>query len=254
LLPILKYTKAETKTSMLKYNNETPQQANPSQVNTQSDSITPTTNAPSYHDIELPSDSLLSQSLTVLGQYKNSFILASDNDGLIIIDQHVAHERILYNEYLHLLENNNISIQYLLIPLPIDVTPTQKIIINDHKTHLEKLGFILEPFSRNTFLLKAIPAFIKNTELSEMLQKIIDDFQNILTKNEQSELINSLAASIACHAAIKINTPLSKENMQYIVDQLMKTNLPQKCPHGRPIIMKITDYQIYKAFKRQPPQ
>lgn len=209
--------------------------------------------ATSENEIELPSDSLISPSINILGQYKNSFILTSDNDGLIIIDQHVAHERILYNDYKKLLENNSISIQYLLLPIPIDVTPTQKIIINEHKKHLEQLGFILEPLSGYTFLVSGIPSFIKDIELTEMLNKIIDDFQNIVSKNEQSELLENLIASVACRAAIKINTPLSKEKMEYIVNELIKTNMPQLCPHGRPIIMKITDYQIYKAFKRTSP-
>ncbi len=201
-------------------------------------------------DIEIPTDSLIATSLTIIAQYKNSFILAYDNDGLILIDQHVAHERILYNEYKKLLANKNISIQYLLLPIPIEVTPTQKLLINDNLNQLEKLGFILEAFSGNTFLLKGIPSFIKDIELTEMLNKIIDDFQNILSKNSQDEILDKLITSISCHAAIKINTPLNKEKMEYIVNELIKTNLPQRCPHGRPIIMKITDHQIYKAFKR----
>lgn len=254
LFPITKtqktITKSETITPFPQPINQNVPEDKTNPQNTEQINYQPT----SENEIELPSDSLISQSINILGQYKNSFILASDKDGLIIIDQHIAHEKILYNEFKKLLENNSISIQYLLIPIPIDVTPTQKILINEHKKRLEQLGFVLEPLSGYTFLVSGIPSFIKNIELTEMLNKIIDDFQNIVSKNEQSELLENLIASIACRAAIKINTPLSKEKIEYIVKELIKTNIPQRCPHGRPIIMKITDYQIFKAFKRTPPQ
>ncbi|OGF63061.1 MAG: hypothetical protein A2Y62_02415 [Candidatus Fischerbacteria bacterium RBG_13_37_8] len=206
----------------------------------------------SKHQEEQPGDSLLASPIHILAQYKNCYILASDNDGILIIDQHVAHERILYEQYKKLLEHQHISIQHLLLPLPIEVTPSQKILITEHKNYLNQLGFILENFGGNTFLLKGIPSFIRNVELSEMIIAIIDDLQNTVRKNNIETLLEDMIASVSCRAAIKINTQLNKEKMQYLVEALLETSMPQYCPHGRPIIMKITDHQINKTFKRTP--
>jgi len=194
---------------------------------------------------------LLSTKIIVIAQYKNCYILAYDNDGLLLIDQHVAHERILYEEFKKLMNEKKITMQHLLLPLPVEVSPTQKILIQEYNDMLQELGFILEPFGGNTFLLKAIPYFIKNADLTEMIIKIIDDFQNAVKDKQKEELVENLIASVACRAAIKINMSLNREKMEYIVEELMKTSTPQVCPHGRPIIMKITDYQIDKNFKRK---
>jgi len=206
---------------------------------------------PTKESEEKPTGSLLSTKIIVIAQYKNCYILAYDNDGLLLIDQHVAHERILYEEFKKLMNEKKITMQHLLLPLPVEVSPTQKILIQEYNDMLQELGFILEPFGGNTFLLKAIPYFIKNADLTEMIIKIIDDFQNAVKDKQKEELVENLIASVACRAAIKINMSLNREKMEYIVEELMKTSTPQVCPHGRPIIMKITDYQIDKNFKRK---
>lgn len=206
---------------------------------------------PSIQKAEIPSDSLIEKPPMIIGQFNNCYIIASHQNELLIIDQHVAHERILYEEYRKLMMQGNVPVQYLLLPLPIDVTPTQKILILEHTKSLEELGFFLEPFGGNTFLLKGIPILIKNVELLEMIIKIIDDFQNIEKKTDKAHLMDNFITSVACRAAIKINMPLTKEKMQFLIEELMKTSIPQVCPHGRPIIMTITNYQIDKAFKRK---
>lgn len=206
---------------------------------------------PSIPKADIPSDSLIEKPPTIIGQFNNCYIIASHQNELLIIDQHVAHERILYEEYRKLMMQGNVPVQYLLLPLPIDVTPTQKILIMEHTKSIEELGFFLEPFGGNTFLLKGIPILIKNVELLEMIIKIIDDFQDIVKKNDKERLMDDFITSVACRAAIKINMPLTKEKMQFIVEELMKTPVPQVCPHGRPIIMTITNYQLDKAFKRK---
>jgi DNA mismatch repair protein MutL len=188
--------------------------------------------------------------LKPLGQLRDSFILATNEEGLWIIDQHVAHERILFEKVLRERETEQIQRQRLLMPLLIDLLPAQMITFTEIAEELERNGFEVEPFGPRTLSVKAAPVGLEGHELEQMLEEVLA----IPDRNQQSENAEArrrrIAASIACHAAIKINQPLEPSKITWLLDALSKTEHPTACPHGRPIALRYSHKDIAKAFQR----
>jgi DNA mismatch repair protein MutL len=188
--------------------------------------------------------------LKPLGQLRDSFILATNEEGLWIIDQHVAHERILFEKVLRERDTEKIQRQRLLMPLLIDLLPAQMITFSEIAEELERNGFEAEPFGPRTLAVKAAPVGLEGVELERMLEEVLA----IPDRNQQSENSEArrrrIAASIACHAAIKINQPLDQEKITWLLDSLSKTEHPTACPHGRPIALRYSHKDIARAFRR----
>jgi DNA mismatch repair protein MutL len=188
--------------------------------------------------------------LKPLGQLRDSFILATNEEGLWIIDQHVAHERILFEKVLRERDTEKIQRQRLLMPLLIDLLPAQLITFSEISEELERNGFEAEPFGPRTLAVKAAPVGLEGVELERMLEEVLA----IPDRNQQSENSEArqrrIAASIACHAAIKINQPLDQEKITWLLDALSKTEHPTACPHGRPIALRYSHKDIQRAFQR----
>jgi len=190
------------------------------------------------------------RTLRPLGQLRNSFILAVNEDGLWIIDQHVAHERVLFERVLRQRSAQRVESQRLLMPLVIDLTPAQQAIFTDIAEELAHNGFEAEPFGTRSVAVKVAPAGVDAAQIEHMLGEIFEQ----LTREDQAlnlEAVRTrIAASIACHAAIKVNMPLEQNKMEWLLAELAKTNHPMTCPHGRPVVLRYSMQDIQKAFKR----
>ncbi len=188
--------------------------------------------------------------LRPLGQIRNSFILAVNEDGLWIIDQHVAHERVLFERVLRQRAAQKVESQRLLMPLVIELTPAQQSIFSDIAVELAYNGFEAEPFGARSVAVKVAPAGVDAARIEHMLNEIFEQ----LTREDQAinlEAVKTrIAASIACHAAIKVNMPLEQNKMEWLLAELAKTEHPMTCPHGRPVVLRYSMQDIQKAFKR----
>jgi DNA mismatch repair protein MutL len=188
--------------------------------------------------------------LRPLGQIRNSFILAVNEDGLWIIDQHVAHERVLFERILRQRSAQQMESQRLLMPLVIELTPAQQAIFSDIAEELAHNGFEAEPFGARSVAVKVAPAGVDAAQIDHMLNEIFEQ----LARQDQAinlEAVRTrIAASIACHAAIKVNMPLEQNKMEWLLAELAKTEHPMSCPHGRPVVLRYSMQDIQKAFKR----
>jgi DNA mismatch repair protein MutL len=189
-------------------------------------------------------------SLRPLGQLRESFILAVNREGLWIIDQHVAHERILFERVLRQRRVAQVERQRLLMPMLIDLLPAQMVTFAGIAQELEGNGFEVELFGPRTIAIKAAPAGLEGSELERMLVEVLEQAGS----PEQAENLEAartrIAASIACHAAIKVNTPLDPSRMEWLLGELAKTEHPTSCPHGRPIVLRYAWKEIQRAFHR----
>jgi DNA mismatch repair protein MutL len=189
-------------------------------------------------------------SLKPLGQLRESFILAVNEEGLWIIDQHVAHERILFEKLLRERKVERVQRQRLLMPMLLDLLPAQMVAFASIARELEENGFEVEPFGPRTIAIKAAPTGLEGRELERMLVEVLEQ----AAREEQVENLEAarlrIAASIACHAAIKVNTPLDRVRMEWLLAELAKTDRPTSCPHGRPIVLRYAWKEIQRAFQR----
>ena len=189
-------------------------------------------------------------SLKPIGQLRESFILATNEEGLWIIDQHVAHERVLFEKILREREVERVQRQRLLMPLLIDLTPAQMVVFSTIAAELEGNGFEAEPFGPRTLAIKAAPVGLEGRELERMLVEVLEQSDRLDQRENLSTARARIAASIACHSAIKVNMPLDPERMAWLLRELGKTELPTSCPHGRPIALRYSWKDIERAFHR----
>ena len=193
---------------------------------------------------------LTADEINPLGQLHNSFIIAADRAGLLLIDQHVAHERILFEQHWQALRNQRIEVQRLLIPETMDLTPAQAAAFDQLLPELEENGFEIGRLSGRTIAINAIPAILSAGAAQALLSELLDAIEVDRRGLSMDELRAEIAAGLACRAAIKINMPLAGEKMHWLIDELLKMQNPATCPHGRPIILRITAREIEKGFQR----
>ena len=188
--------------------------------------------------------------LRPLGQIRNSFILAVNEDGLWIIDQHVAHERVLFERVLKQRSAQKVESQRLLMPIIVELSPAQQAVFTEISDELQYNGFEVEAFGARSVAVKVAPAGVDAGAVEHMLHELLE----LISREEQSlnlEKIRArIAASIACHAAIKVNMPLEQNKMEWLLAELAKTDHPMSCPHGRPVVLRYSVKDIQKAFKR----
>ena len=188
--------------------------------------------------------------LRPLGQIRNSFILATNEDGLWIVDQHVAHERVLFERILKQRALERVESQRLLMPIVLELSPAQQAIFSEISDELQRNGFEAEPFGARSVAVKVAPAGVDAAAVEHMLHELLDQ----ISREEQSlnleKIRTRIAASIACHAAIKVNMALEQNKMEWLLSELAKTDHPYSCPHGRPVVLRYSVKDIQKAFKR----
>jgi DNA mismatch repair protein MutL len=189
-------------------------------------------------------------SLRPLGQLRDSFILAVNEEGLWIIDQHVAHERVLFERILREREVERVQRQRLLMPVLVDLLPEQMVTFAEISEELERNGFEAEPFGPRTLAIKAAPVGLEGGELERMLEEVLGVTEKSAQVENEELRRSRIAASIACHAAIKVNMPLEPAKIDWLLRELAKTEHPTSCPHGRPIALRYSLKEIQRAFQR----
>ena len=192
----------------------------------------------------------LNANIRPLGQLEESFIIATDDEGLLLIDQHVAHERVLFDKYRALEAERRSESQQLLVPETFDLTPAQAAVFDDLAPELENYGFELMRLSGRTVAIKAVPADLPGSEARNMLFELLETVDAEKKSSARETLRDEIAASLACHAAIKVNMPLAPEKMRWLIDRLLQTSSPTTCPHGRPVILRLRTRDILKGFHR----
>jgi DNA mismatch repair protein MutL len=188
--------------------------------------------------------------LKPLGQIRNSFILAVNEDGLWIVDQHVAHERVLFERVLRQRAVQKVESQRLLMPIVLELSPAQQVVFTEISEELQRNGFEAEPFGARSVAVKEAPAGVEASAVEHMLHELIDQFAREEQSLNLEKIRTRIAASIACHAAIKVNMPLEQNKMEWLLGELAKTDHPMSCPHGRPVVLRYSVKDIQRAFKR----
>jgi DNA mismatch repair protein MutL len=213
--------------------------------------------APAYAPIERPIVPLSGRSgearpFRLLGQYKGTLILLEGPDGLYLIDQHVAHERILYERVRRALLAETTPVQHLLTPPLLEMAPAERLRLLELAPSLDECGFGLAALSGNTLALTAIPAILSVDEAERLLATLASDgHDGAGARDLRREILESLAASMACKAAVKMHHPLSAPEMETLVAELFLAEQPYACPHGRPIVLQMTDSDLERRFGRR---
>ena len=200
--------------------------------------------------MEAPASAVCLGELKPLGQVNASFIIAVNSEGLWIIDQHVAHERVLFEQHLRSRREGALTGQRLLVPIVVDLTPRQRAILEKISEELSANGFDVTPMGPQSVAIQATPAGVPNSDAERLLAEILDGIEREHQAISIDSLQSQIAASTACHAAIKINMPLDQTKMEWLLGELAKTESPMSCPHGRPVILRYSLREIERAFKR----
>jgi DNA mismatch repair protein MutL len=193
---------------------------------------------------EYPSD------LVPLGQVQESFIVATNAEGLWIVDQHAAHERVLFERHLQRRREKKVEGQRLLMPIIVELKPEQQVVYQQIADELSANGFEVEPFGQRTVAIKTSPAEIRPDDVERLLVEILDSVGQEAKTLSLDDLRRKIAASVSCHAAIKANMPLDQPKMAWLLRDLGAAQAPMACPHGRPIVLRYGIKDLLKAFKR----
>ncbi len=188
--------------------------------------------------------------LRPLGQIHDSFIVAAGPDGLWIIDQHVAHERVLFEQVLRQMAAGRVERQGLLMPIVLELTPAQQVEYAAIADDMHSMGFETEPFGHRTIAVKAAPAAVGPGDVERLIREILEIREGALRSLSLDDLRRGMAAGIACRAAIKVHTRLDMAKMEYLLRALAATDCPMSCPHGRPIALRYATRDILKSFHR----
>lgn len=190
------------------------------------------------------------QDFRILGQLHESYIIATDARGLLLIDQHVAHERVLFEQHLRRLMSREVVSQKLLIPHTLDLTPAQAAAFEHTMADLDQCGFDVMQLSGRTIALRALPAELEPEEARTLLIELLDVVEEEQRSVALEHFQREIAAGLACRAAIKVNKVLNLEKMTWLIDELMRTENPTNCPHGRPVLLRFDMQDIERGFKR----
>jgi DNA mismatch repair protein MutL len=188
--------------------------------------------------------------LKPLGQVSASFIIAVNNEGLWIIDQHVAHERVLFEQHLQARREGELGGQRMLLPVMVELNPRQLVTFEQIAEELRANGFEGELMGGRSVAIQAAPAGIASGDAEKLLFEILDGIARENQAISIDSLQSKIAASTSCHAAIKVNTPLDRTKMEWLLGELAKTEYPMSCPHGRPVVLRYSTREIERAFKR----
>ena len=188
--------------------------------------------------------------MIALGQFRDTFIIAIDDEGIAIIDQHVAHERVLFERITERLTSGALESQRLLVPMLIELSAGGRQALTAHLTDLERLGFELEDFGGDALRVTAFPALLSREDCDAALRALADDLEGLDRGAGVDAAIKRIAATMACHAAVKANDPLTHEKMAHILEELRRTAYSTICPHGRPVMLRLTRREVEKNFQR----
>lgn len=196
-------------------------------------------------------DSSLSQAVA-LAQYRESYIVAQDRDGLVLVDQHAAHERVLFERYLSDAEADRVEVQQLLFPEVIELGPDERILVEAEIDEFRRLGFVVEPFGGDALRLSGVPVYAADCDPAALFRELVGEAARTRSAAAGvAQLRRQLVTSAACQAAIKVHYSLTRETMQRLLADLSQTVNPTTCPHGRPALFRLTLEEIERAFQRR---
>lgn len=193
-----------------------------------------------------PSD----RALMALGQFRDTYIIAVDEEGIVVVDQHVAHERVLFERITERLREAPLESQRLLEPMVIDLAPGGCQALLAHGAPLVPFGFEIEEFGGDSVKVSAAPLLLRREQCEATIRRLADDLEGLDRGSPAEEALSQLAATMACHAAVKANYPLTSEKMAHILDELRRTAYSTVCPHGRPVMLRLTRRDLEKNFQR----
>ena len=199
----------------------------------------------------IPVSNLIYSEFEPLGQLDRSFIIMQGKQGILVIDQHVAHERILYERFRTAAKNRKVEVQQLLFPLPIELSAEETELLTPHLERLMDLGLELESFGKNEFLLRSVPAILKNCDNDKLLRETIDSLPKEVQDDVLNEKYENVLIMMSCRNAIKINHTLNLDQIRQLISDLEQTSMPYTCPHGRPISLLFDMNNILKNFLRK---
>lgn len=188
--------------------------------------------------------------LSPLAQVHDSFIIAQSRDGMAIIDQHAAHERVLFEKLQDQFGSENITIQHLLIPQQIELGPAQSHLLSEYLPDLNKLGIAVEEFGNGTFVIKAVPSLLVGADYKKLLLDLLDEIFVHGKSRKMDEMRDEVLSVMACHPAVKVHRKLDVREMEKLIGDLFKCRMPHTCPHGRPTVVNFSIEEIKKRFKR----
>ena len=198
----------------------------------------------------VPSVSSSVRPMIPLGQFRDTFIVAIDDEGICIIDQHVAHERVLFERVMERLTAGTLESQRLLVPMMIELAPGERDALVGRTADLQRFGFDVEEFGGDTVKVTAVPALLPRDECDAAIRALAQDLEGLDRGLRVEEALKRIAATTACHAAVKANYPLTMEKMRHILEELRATAYSTVCPHGRPVMLRITRREVEKNFER----
>jgi DNA mismatch repair protein MutL len=188
--------------------------------------------------------------MIALGQFRDTFIIAMDDEGLCIIDQHVAHERVLFERMMEKLTTQALESQRLLIPVVMELPSAERTALLAKAEVLARFGFEIEEFGGDSIKITAVPALLPSHECDAALRALAEDLEGLDRGLRLEDALKQIAATTACHAAVKAHYPLTLEKMHHILEELRATAYSTVCPHGRPVMLRITRREIEKNFDR----
>ncbi len=184
--------------------------------------------------------------LRIIGQLSSSYIIAEGPDGLYLVDQHAAHERILYEKVKNQRSQQEIEVQGLLEPVPFEVNPREDEILKSSYQELTEFGFSIEPFGERTYLVRAVPALLNRKDWAGMVRELLGDSPG----GEKGDWMEKIAVTLACHSAVRAGQTLTDDEMRELVRQLEQASMPHTCPHGRPTVIRLSSQQLEREFGR----
>jgi DNA mismatch repair protein MutL len=185
-----------------------------------------------------------------LGQFRDTYIIAIDDEGIAIVDQHVAHERVLFEQAMEKLTGGRLPAQRLLHPVVLELPPAQRDALASHRGDLDRLGFEIEEFGGTALRVCGVPALIGTDEAGAAVRALAQDLEGFDRGGRVEDALRRIAATVACHAAVKANDRLTFEKMAHILDELRRTAYSSVCPHGRPVVLRLSRREIEKNFQR----
>jgi len=193
----------------------------------------------------------LYSSLRIIGQIRELYIVCASENGMVLVDQHAAHERINYERLKRAyLENKELEVQELLVPEVLEFPPYESSLINKHLGEFESLGLRIEEFGNNSFLIRSVPALLKNVDSTILLKDVVSEIAGDGKEESLSEKIDLVIATMACYSSITAKFELSIEEMRALLEELDRMEFPHSCPHGRPVAQELSYYDIERMFKR----
>ena len=205
---------------------------------------------PTFRSADQPGAAESLKPMIPLGQFRDTFIIAVDADGIAIIDQHVAHERVLFERVLEKLSSGRMESQRLLEPILVELSPEGRQALLSHTDDLDRLGFGVDDFGGETLRVTGVPALLSGEDAVTAIRALAEDLEGLDRGREVGDALRRIAATTACHAAVKANYPLTHEKMLHILEELRRTAYSTVCPHGRPVMLRLTRREIEKNFQR----